>query len=122
MALFDKINDFAKTATEKTNNAIEITRLSAKVDSEDRSLTAIIKKIGEYYVAKMDSGEKLEDEVMSIYEGVLQSRKTINELKSEIEVLKGPKPEEKGPVKYCPSCGKELDMDAKFCLNCGRQQ
>ena len=34
MALLDKINDFAKTATEKTNNAIEITKLYAKVESE----------------------------------------------------------------------------------------
>ena len=88
----DKINDFAKTATEKTNNAIESTKLSAKIDSEHRAMNDIIRKIGEHYVAKMDSGEILDDEVMAIYKGVLQSRKNIEEMRAEIEVLKNPKP------------------------------
>ena len=123
MAFIDKINDFAKTATEKTNNVIESTKLSAKADSEQRSLNAIIQKIGEYYVAKMDSGEALDEEVMAMYEGVVASRKTIAELRAEIEALKGPKAEaEAEAAKFCPYCGKQLDVTAKFCLNCGKQQ
>ena len=88
MAFFDKINDFAKTATEKTNNAIESTKLSAKIDMEHRTMNDIIRKIGEYYVAKMDSGEVLDEEVMAIYEGVVASRKTIEEMRAEKEMLK----------------------------------
>lgn len=124
MAFLDKINDFAKNATEKTNNAIEATKLSAKAESEQRSLNAIIQKIGEYYVAKMDNGEVLDDEVMSIYEGVVASRKTITEIREEIEALKAPKetPLEKASSKFCPYCGKEIEASAKFCLNCGKQQ
>lgn len=126
MAFLDKINDFAKNATEKTNNAIETAKLSAKVDSEQRNLNDIIRKIGEHYVAKIDSGEVLDEEVMAIYEGVAETRKTIAELKSEIESLKAPKnPEEasaEAPSKFCPYCGKQLDVSAKFCLNCGKQQ
>ena len=125
MAFLDKINDFAKTATEKTNNAIETTKLSAKIDSEQRTLNDIIRKIGEYYVAKIDAGEILDEEVMSIYEGVAASRNKIAEMRAEIESLKTPKaPAEKenGTSKFCPFCGKELDVTAKFCLNCGKQQ
>ena len=126
MAFFDKINDFAKTATEKTNNAIESTKLSVKADSEQRTLNDIIRKIGEYYVAKMDSGEILDEEVMSIYEGVLACRKRIEEIRAEIEALKMPKSVSESEVsceqKFCPFCGKELDVSAKFCLNCGKQQ
>ena len=124
MALIDKINDFAKTATEKTNNAIEITKLSAKIDSEQRTLNDIVRKIGEYYVAKIDSGEVLDEEVMAIYEGVLASRNNIAEMRAEVEALKAPKtnaavsPEQK----FCPFCGKPLDVSAKFCLHCGKQQ
>ena len=88
MAFFDKINDLAKTATEKTNNAIEITKLTAKCDSEQRNLNAIIQKIGEYYVAKIDAGEVLDDEVMAMFEGVLTGRKNIAEMRAEIEALK----------------------------------
>lgn len=127
MAFLDKINDFAKNATEKTNNAIETAKLSAKIDSEQRSLNDIIRKIGEHYVAKIDAGEVLDEEVMAIYEGVLASRKTIAELRAEIESLKTPKNPEGGSaedssLKFCPYCGKELDVSAKFCLNCGKQQ
>ncbi len=127
MALLDKINDFAKTATEKTNNAIEITKLSAKVESEQRNLNDIIRKIGEYYVAKIDSGEILDEEVMKIFEGVSNKRKAIAEMRAEIESLKAPKtpaepPKTENSLKFCPFCGKQLDVSAKFCLNCGKQQ
>jgi len=125
MAFLDKINDFAKTATEKTNNAIETTKLSAKIDSEQRTLNDIIRKIGEYYVAKIDAGEILDEEVMSIYEGVSESRNKIAEMRAEIESLKTPKApveKENETSKFCPFCGKELDVTAKFCLNCGKQQ
>ncbi|MBR3935551.1 MAG: zinc ribbon domain-containing protein [Oscillospiraceae bacterium] len=128
MAFFDKINDLAKTATEKTNNAIEITKLTAKCDSEQRNLNAIIQKIGEYYVAKIDAGEVLDDEVMAMFEGMVNGRKNIAEMRAEIEALKAPKAVDPVPTevaadkKFCPSCGKELDSDAKFCFNCGAQQ
>lgn len=125
MAFLDKINDFARTATEKTNNVIETTKLTAKVDAEQKNLNAIIQKIGEYYVARIDAGEVLDDEVMAIYEGVLTSRKAISEMKAEIETIKAPKPsaeEKPGEAKFCPFCGKQLDVSAKFCLNCGKQQ
>lgn len=125
MAFLDKINDFAKVATEKTNNVIETTKLSAKIETEQRNLNAIIQKIGEYYVAKIDSGEVLDDEVMAIYEGVAASRKAIAEMREEIETLKSAKntaDENPGTAKFCPYCGKQLDVSAKFCLNCGKQQ
>lgn len=123
MSFLDKINDFTKTATEKTNNVIESTKLYAKVDSEQRSLNSLVQKIGEYYVAKIDAGEILDDEVMAIYEGIAAGRKTISELRAEIESLKGQKAEPAASgAKFCPYCGKELDVSAKFCLNCGKQQ
>lgn len=125
MAFLDKINDFAKVATEKTNNAIEITKLSAKAESEQRTVDAIIKKIGEHYVAKIDCGEKLDDEVMAMYEGILSGRKNIAELRTEIESLKNHKEvsvQEEQSKKICKNCGKEIDISAKFCLNCGTKQ
>lgn len=94
MAFFDKINDLAKTATEKTNTAIEITRLSAKIESENRNVTAIIQKIGEYYVSKIEAGETLDSEVMLMFEGILSGRKNIAEMRAEIESLKAPKANE----------------------------
>lgn len=129
MAFFDKINDFAKTATEKTNNVIETTKLSAKIESEQRGINALVQKIGEYYVAKIDAGETLDEEVMAIFEGILNGRKNIEEMRAEIETIKAPKEEvpaaekeDSSNMKLCVSCGKEISADAKFCLNCGAQQ
>ncbi len=119
MAIFDKLNDFAKNATEKTNTAIEISKLSAKSEGEKRNLDAIVKKIGEYFVAKMDAGEVIDEESTAMYQGVFESRKTIAELKAEIEALKAPKEEPAAAKKFCSSCGKEVDPAAKFCVNCG---
>lgn len=93
MAFFDKINDLAKTATEKTNSAIEITKLSAKIETENHRMNDIIRKIGEHFVAKMDSGETLDEEAMKIYAGVLECRKNIASLSAEKEALKAPKSE-----------------------------
>lgn len=91
MAFLDKINDFAKVATEKTNNAIETTKLSVKIEGEQRTLDAIIKKIGDYYVAKIDAGEILDDEVMYMFDGVKTQRDKIAELRAEIESIKAVK-------------------------------
>ena len=30
--------------------------------------------------------------------------------------------ENEGIEVFCPYCGKQLDVSAKFCLNCGAQQ
>ena len=121
MAFLDKINDFAKTATEKTNNAIEITKLTAKIESEHRNLNAIIQKIGEYYVAKIDAGETLDEEVMSMFTGVKDSRNAIAEMRMEIEMLKSSKTVST-EKKLCSNCGKELSADARFCIHCGTPQ
>ncbi len=91
MALLDKINDFAKVATEKTNNAIESTKLSVKIEGEQRTLDAIIKKIGEYYVAKIDGGEVLDEEVMCMFDSIKTQREKIAELRAEVESLKNAK-------------------------------
>lgn len=102
MALFDKINDFAKAAgektaslakaaTEKTENVIEIGKLNSKINAEERNISAITLKIGEYYIAKMDSGEALDNDVMNMFEGIKSCRSSIEGFRKEIEAINAPK-------------------------------
>lgn len=102
MALFDKINDFAKTATEKTasfakattekaENAIETGKLNSKIAAEERNISAITLKIGEYFLAKLDSGEILDSDVMNMFEGVKVCRNNIANFRKEIEAITSPK-------------------------------
>lgn len=102
MALFDKINDFAKTATEKTasfakattekaENAIETGKLNSRIAAEERSISAITLKIGEYFLAKLDSGEILDSDVMNMFESVKVCRNNIANFRKEIEAINAPK-------------------------------
>lgn len=93
MAFFDKINDFAKNTSEKANNAIETSKLNSKITAEDRNISAITLKIGEYYLAKIDAGETLDADVMNMYAGITAARSNIATIRSEIEVMNTPKPE-----------------------------
>lgn len=102
MALFDKINDFAKAAgektaslakaaTEKTESVIETGKLNSKINAEERNISAITLKIGEYYIAKLDSGEILDGDVMNMFEGIKNCRSNIEGFRREIEAINAPK-------------------------------
>lgn len=148
MALFDKIGGFVKDAGEKTSNYVETTKLNSKISAEERGVAAIVTRIGEYYLAKLDSGEVLDSEVMNMFEGIKAGRLNIATIKDEIAKLNAPEPEpEPAPVpapapvptyeaapapapvpsyepapaaqKLCPVCGMALAADAKFCPYCG---
>lgn len=121
MALLDKINDIAKTASKKTNSVIETTKLNNKINAEERNIAAITAKIGQYYVSKLDAGETLAEDVMSMYEGIKASRETILATRAEIENLTPPKTAETGS-KFCTNCGAKLNAEARFCTSCGASQ
>ena len=118
MALFDKINDFAKAATEKTasfakaatektENAIETGKLNSKINGEERSISAITLKIGEYFLGKLDSGEIFDSDVMNMYEGVKVCRSNIANFRKEIEAINVPK-----DAPAC-SCGEQPAPEQK---------
>lgn len=91
MAFFDKLSDLAKTASEKTTNAIESTKLHGKISAEEHNIAAITAKIGNYYLTKLDEGEELDEKVMNMYQGILDSRAVIEATKADLETLNNPK-------------------------------
>ena len=142
MALFDKINDFAKTATEKTasfakattekaENAIETGKLNSRIAAEERNISAITLKIGEYFLAKLDSGEILDSDVMNMFESVKVCRNNIANFRKEIEAITSPKevPAE-AAAPACPCCEAaptepaepEVPAEPAFCPCCEGEQ
>lgn len=142
MALFDKINDFAKTATEKTanfakattekaENAIETGKLNSRIAAEERNISAITLKIGEYFLAKLDSGEILDSDVMNMFESVKVCRNNIANFRKEIEAITSPKevPAE-AAAPACPCCEAapaepaepEVPAEPAFCHCCEGEQ
>ena len=122
MALFDKINDFAKAATEKTENAIETGKLNSKINGEERSISAITLKIGEYFLGKLDSGEIFDSDVMNMYEGVKVCRNNIANFRKEIEAINVPKDapacpcgEQPTPEQEKPECACNFGKETAAC-------
>ncbi|MCQ2386321.1 MAG: hypothetical protein MJ078_06580 [Clostridia bacterium] len=91
MAFFDKINDFAKNAREKTNAVIEATKLRARITNEEHNISAITAKIGTYFLAKLDAGEELDEKVKNVYAGITNRRDTIASIKADLGALNVPK-------------------------------
>lgn len=123
MAFLDKLNDLAKTAVDKTGTAIENGKLSVKITGEERSISAAATKIGEYYLAKLDAGDVLDDPVMEIYAEITEHRRNIEAMRAELSGPKAaPAAETAADAKFCKACGAKLAPGAKFCPECGAGQ
>ena len=66
MELFEKLNAFAKTAADKTNELVEDTRLKTQILNDEKSIRELVRKIGAYYYKKFAAGESV-DEAVSEY-------------------------------------------------------
>ena len=66
MELFEKLNAFAKTADDKTNELVEDTRLKTQILNDEKSIRELERKIGAYYYKKFAAGESV-DEAVSEY-------------------------------------------------------
>ena len=114
MALLDKLNNLAATATTRANSAIETGKLNLKIATEEKKITEFTLNIGDLMVDKLDAGETFDDEIMALYASIQAAREVIAGAKADINANR---PVEDAPL--CPACGAELADHAKFCANCG---
>jgi membrane protease subunit (stomatin/prohibitin family) len=129
MAFFDKLNDFAKTVGDKAGEAIETTKLNSKINAEKSAIEVVLKKIGEYYYQKYQSGESLPEETAALCGEIDGHNAAINEAKAEIERIKAENAAANTPAPssapaavggiVCPACGKDNAPGTKFCQECG---
>lgn len=88
MDLFDKIGNIAKNIGDKTNDAIEITKLNAKIASEKSAAAEELKKIGEFYYKKFADEEPIDTEIQEFCNNAAGHYETIEQAKAEIERIK----------------------------------
>jgi hypothetical protein len=126
MAFFDKLSDIAKNIGDKTGDAIETTRLMAKVAGEKSAISDLTKKIGEIYCARRAEGGTLEPEAETLWAQILEHERVIAQTQAEMGRIKtegaaaaaaAPASAPAGSV--CPSCGAALAAGARFCGECG---
>ena len=88
MAFFDKIGDFAKNIGDKTGDAIEISKLNSKINTEKNLAAEQWKKIGEFYYNLYINGGEVDPGVLEFCEAAKSHLNTAEEAKAEIERIK----------------------------------
>lgn len=126
MEILDRLNDVAKVVVDKTTEALETTRLNAKIASERSSIAEKYKQLGEVYYKKHRGGMILEPEAMEICDVIDVHNKTIEDAKEEIRKMheangggQGTEAAAADGELVCPKCGKNNDPSMKYCTECG---
>jgi len=148
MAFLDKLNDFAKNISDKTNDTIEINKHNSKISAETKLANEEMKKIGEFYYGKYAEGLEVAPEVIEFceaakahYEAAAAAQAEIDRIHAENEAQKAAAEAAKAEAQSaaststvtpvdtpeitvtassaCPACGASLAPDTKFCSSCG---
>ena len=128
MAFFDKLNDLAKNIGDKTNDAIETTKLNSKISTERSAAGEDLKKIGEFYYAKYAETGEAAPEILEFchsakahYDAMAEARVEIDRIKAENEAEKAAPavPVHTASGIACAACGKVNSPGTKFCCECG---
>lgn len=137
MAFLDRLNDIAKNIGDKTNDAIETTRLNSKIRSEQEAAAGDLQKIGEHYYNLFVVGGEAAPEVLEFcqsakahYDAAAEGQAEIERIRRETEAPAAPAaaaPSASAPAASapaaagmaCPSCGASNAPGTKFCQSCG---
>lgn len=143
MAFFDKLNDFAKNVGDKTKEAMETSKLNAKIRTENANIDSAYKKLGAYFYEKHTAGAIQDEEAEEFFEAINASKAAIVEFEAEIAQIKAEKEAKEAELAQnkaekaakaaagkelepvitsglaCPTCGKLNSPETKFCGGCG---
>lgn len=88
MDFLDKIGNIAKNIGDRTNDAIEITKLNAKISSEKNAAAEELNKIGDFYYKKFAGEEPIDTEIQDFCAAAAAHYEAIEQAKAEIERIK----------------------------------
>ena len=117
MAFLDKLGELARNVGDKTNEMLEVSRLSSKARSEENAVSERKRELGQYIFEKYLSGEQLDEGAMEYCRTIQAGEEAVEALNAEIQRLKAAPVKEDATV--CKNCGEALQGDAKFCPTCG---
>ncbi len=127
MAFLDKLNEVAKNIGEKTNDAIEATKLTAKINSENNAAGEDLKKIGQHYYDLFAASGKADPEVAELCQSAKAHYDAVAAAQNDIEKIKADNTAEAQPAapdaatKVCPGCGAVVAEGVAFCPKCGQK-
>ena len=88
MAFLDKVSDIAKSAVDKAGDAVDITKLTAKIKSVESDIKAEKIKIGEAVIEQAAAGAEFDEDITEILNKIDLLKNSIEEMQLEIEQIK----------------------------------
>lgn len=104
--------DLAKQVGEKANDALEITKLNAKISAEKVEIEKEMKKISEALFEKFSKGEEVPEEIREFCDNIKTRYANIDAIKEEIEKVKNTVGEKAKEVKDAVVEGAQDVKDA----------
>ena len=84
MAFFDRLNEMAKTVSEKTNDSLEINKLIGEINLTKGNIQSFQRELGEHFWAKFVTGEQFDDEAMMICDKIVAAQDKIHGMEAQI--------------------------------------
>lgn len=88
MAFFDRLNEMAKTVSEKTNDSLEINKLIGEINLTKGNIQSFQRELGEHFWAKFVTGEQFDDEAMMICDKIVAAQDKIHGMEAQIAQIK----------------------------------
>ncbi|MDK2798456.1 MAG: hypothetical protein PWP27_36 [Clostridiales bacterium] len=107
----NKVTHTAKSAIQKSNEIVEVTKLNIAMGDAQSRIDGKLKDIGKVIYDIYKSGEILSEEITAKCLEIDEIVQEIDKMKEKLALLR--------KIKICPNCGKENETDAFFCSKCG---
>jgi ribosomal protein L40E len=112
--LSKRVSETAKAAAKKSGEIVEVTKLNMSISAEEDKIAKSYAIIGKVVYDAFAAGKDIPLEFHEVCLKVLESFKSIEEMKTKVLELKD--------LKTCPKCNTELEIDVAFCPKCGTKQ
>ena len=109
--LGETLSKTAKDISEKASSVYETQKIRSKIASEERTIEKLKNDIGSLIFSRFEAGEQPDGELGRLCREISERLVRIDVLERENAGLKG--------RKLCPSCRREVPMEAMFCPSCG---
>lgn len=133
MSFFERLGGLAKNIGDKTSEAIEVSKLNARIGTEKTAIEDCLHQIGTYFYQRYQAGELSASGADDLFRAIDSHKQTIAEIEAEIEKLKAepaastdaaPEPAAAAAVPAtdgiaCPACATVNAVGTKFCSECG---
>ncbi len=85
MEFFEKVNELAKAAADKTAEVVEDTRLKAQILNDEKSIRELEAKIGAWYYEQFAAGKPVAEEVSEWCTAISVHKANIEEKKEALK-------------------------------------